>query len=181
MEPHAAGEAADALPVDAADWTHRLETALAAKHAAADDSRRRRRDRQRLIAAAELARRAGGPMLSVPVLTQADRCVLAESQKPRPPGLPLPGRRAALLPLASPLLTVSSVPACRPAAARRQQLARWRRQRAFAVLVAEDRSSGELLGSAAVSMAQVGRRRCCLCWWERRVLSPHASMPRLPR
>lgn len=36
----------------------------------------------------------------------------------------------------------------------RQQLQRWRRQRAFVILVAEDRLTGEVLGSAAVSLAQ---------------------------
>jgi ribosomal protein S18 acetylase RimI-like enzyme len=36
----------------------------------------------------------------------------------------------------------------------RAQLAQWRRRRSFVVLVAEDRQSGELLGSATVSLAQ---------------------------
>lgn len=70
MQPHAAGEAA--LPVDAAEWTNRLDSALATKQAAAEDSRQRRRERQRLIIAAELAQRAGGRG-RVPVLLQADR------------------------------------------------------------------------------------------------------------
>ncbi len=45
-----------------------------------------------------------------------------------------------------------------PLAPRRQQAERWRRQRSFIVLVAEDCSSGEVLGCAAVSLAQVGRQ-----------------------
>ncbi len=43
----------------------------------------------------------------------------------------------------------------------RLQVERWRRQRSFVVLVAEDPSSGALLGSAAVSLAQVRVCRTC--------------------
>ncbi|EFN55373.1 hypothetical protein CHLNCDRAFT_134424 [Chlorella variabilis] len=41
-----------------------------------------------------------------------------------------------------------------PTLAERQQVQQWRRRRSFVVLVAEDRASGELLGSATVSLAQ---------------------------
>ncbi|PRW44553.1 GCN5-related N-acetyltransferase [Chlorella sorokiniana] len=53
-------------------------------------------------------------------------------------------RRSGRPPLMVPVLTQAD----------RQQVQRWRRQRSFVVLVAEDPSSGELLGSAAVSLAQ---------------------------
>ncbi|KAI7842964.1 hypothetical protein COHA_003469 [Chlorella ohadii] len=53
-------------------------------------------------------------------------------------------RRSGRPPVAVPVLTQAD----------RLQVERWRRQRSFVVLVAEDPSSGALLGSAAVSLAQ---------------------------
>lgn len=51
-----------------------------------------------------------------------------------------------------------TAPASPTSAPCRQQVERWRRQRSFIVLVAEDCASGEVLGCAAISLAQVGRR-----------------------
>lgn len=161
---HTSSSSPGEYPVDVVDWQARLEAALSSKAAAADESRRRRRERQRIILAAELAQRAGGPAISVPQLTQADRCVaacwlawdcsLVPSCCPPPQFCSSSSWKQAVS-SAQPTPIAANLPPASRAAVCRQQIVRWRRQRAFAVLVAEDRLSGELLGSAAISLAQV--------------------------
>lgn len=140
------------------DWQEQVATALHAKQAAAEESRRRRIDRRTLLLRTELARRSGQPTAALRPPTLAERCVACTAAgattsachsggpgRSCSPEAALGWQNQWLLPLPLPPIFP---PACR------QQVQQWRRRRSFVVLVAEDRASGELLGSATVSLAQ---------------------------